>query len=144
MKYGVSQIHFKRPVQFVKYLKYCLKKSDNNTVDFSKIKRLDFKDNTELSIMCALPRVSQQKGKVLLEKFIPKIALLDKEKNVLSKEDLKTQMLSIKGVGKKFYQNLENHYRLQIIFLQILVHQSERQHFPESSDLLRLGAPVQP
>lgn len=107
----VEQIHFKRPLQFVKYLKFCLNNiNENNVVDFTKIKRLDFKDNTELSLLCALPSISQMKAQKILEKFKVKMVLCDKEKgDKLEAEFIKNELMKIDGIGKGIYKKMSEY-----------------------------------
>ena len=105
MKYKVSIIHFKRETQFIQYLKKCLEKKDGE-IDFTKIKKLDFKDNTELSLLCALPNISITKAQKILETYKIKLILIDKENNGKTVEDLK----DIKGFGNKIIENLKEYF----------------------------------
>ena len=105
MKYKVSILHFKRESQFIIYLKYCLEKKDGE-IDFTKIKKLDFKDNTELSLLCALPNISITKAQKILENYKVKLILTDKENNGKVIEDLK----NIKGIGNGIISNLKQYF----------------------------------
>lgn len=104
MKYKVSLIHFKRPIQFVRYLGSCLNKIDG-CIDITKLKRLESKDNTELSLLCALPNISITKARKILEKYQIKMVLQDKAGNKKEVEELK----EIDGIGNKIIANLKNH-----------------------------------
>ena len=106
MKYKVSIIHFKRETQFILYLQKCLEKKEGS-IDFLKIKKLDFKDNTNLSILCALPNISITKAQKILEKHKIKIVLEDKEGNKLDVATLK----EIDGIGKKILENLSEYFK---------------------------------
>ena len=105
MKYKVSIIHFKRETQFVTYLRKCLEKKDGE-IDFTKIKKLDFKDNTELSLLCALPSISITKAQKILEKYKIKLILTDKENNGKVIDELK----ELDGIGNKIIQNLKPYF----------------------------------
>ena len=104
-KYKVSIIHFKRESQFILYLKKCLEHF-NGSIDFTKIKKLDFKDNTELSLLCALPSISITKAQKILEQYNIKLILTDKENNGKVVEDLK----NIKGIGNGIIENLREYF----------------------------------
>jgi len=105
MKYKVSIIHFKRETQFITYLRKCLEKKDGE-INFTKIKKLDFKDNTELSLLCALPNISVIKAQKILEKYNIKLILTDKENNGKVVEHLK----ELDGFGNKIIQNLKPYF----------------------------------
>ena len=107
IKYKVSILHFKRPQQFVKYLASCLSKLEsNNEIDTTKLKRLESKDNTELSLLCALPSISITKAQKILQNYNIKLILTDKENNGKTVEELK----NIDGIGKGIVKNLKNYF----------------------------------
>lgn len=107
MKYKFSIIHFKKEIQFIHYLKYCLEKSNNNTtINFIKVKKLEFKDNTELSLLCALPNISITKAQKILEKFKIKLILTDKENNGKIIEELK----ELDGIGNKIIEKIRPYF----------------------------------
>lgn len=112
MKYKVSIVHFKRPRQFVKYLKYCLEKIDGS-IDVTKIKRLASKDNTNLSLVCSLPNMSQLKANRLLEKYNIKLVLQSKINNDwIQNKDEKfiDNLLEIQGIGKKGAEEIAKYF----------------------------------
>ena len=115
MKYKVSILHFKKPQQFIKYLASCLSKLEsNNIIDVTKLKRLQSKDNTPLSLLCALPNISQTKAKQILEKYDIKLTLINKENSVsiVNKNEFNEKMKEIDGVGKKIIENISNYFSL--------------------------------
>jgi len=111
MKYKVSIIHFKRETQFVNYLAKCLEKKDG-VIDFTKIKKLDFKDNTELSLLCALPNISITKANKILENHTIKLVLIDKVtgKLIQGKEKMIIRFKKIDGIGKKICDKLMEYF----------------------------------
>jgi len=112
MKYKVSLIHFKRPQQFVRYLASCLSKLEtNNQIDVTKIKRIESKDNTELSLLCALPSISQTKARKILEKYNIKFALIDKvTKEKIREENFVNKIKEIDKIGNKIADNLKQYF----------------------------------
>ena len=78
----------------------------NNQIDVTKLKRLESKDNTELSLLCALPSISITKAQKILENYKIKLILTDKENNGKMVEELK----NIKGFGNKIIENLKEYF----------------------------------
>lgn len=110
MKYKVSIIHFKRNSQFIHYLKLCLEKLEGS-IDFTKLKRLESKDNTELSILCALPSISQMKAKQILEKYDIKLSFIDKEtKQEVIEEQFIDKLKEFDKIGNKIANNMKRYF----------------------------------
>lgn len=112
MKHKVNIIHFKRPQQFVRFLASCLNKLDNNNqIDTIKLKRLESKDNTELSLLCALPSISQTKAQKILEKYNIKLSLIDKNtQQEVNKEQFSSKLKEFNGIGNKIVENLIKYF----------------------------------
>ena len=105
-KYKLSIIHFKRESQFLQYLKSCLNKI-NGEIDFTKIKKLEFKDNTPLSMLCALPNFSITKAQMILEKYDIKFSLINK---TTQQKSLIEELKEFKGIGNKIIDNLREYF----------------------------------